>query len=113
MMIEPSPYGLFDYSGQTEHPHVVRNANGRVVFRSDDRGAARAEYDRLSKLFIADAAIAAGIQAVPEGWCLVPVEPTWKMMVMSAQTLPQGRLRWSRMLYAAPTPPAPLETGEA
>ena len=59
--------------------------------------------------------------AVPQGWKLVPVEPTEKMIIEGgcAQTLKDGhryigectaKTAWSFMLAAAPTPPEAFET---
>jgi hypothetical protein len=67
------------------------------------------------------AAIDAGVGAVPEGWRLVPVEPTLEMIEVGAKAIWGGALSfrgdasvsWRAMVDAAPTPPAPPETGEA
>ena len=60
-------------------------------------------------------------RAAPQGWKLVPVEPTEKMIIEGgcAQTLKDGhryigectaKTAWSFMLAAAPTPPEAFET---
>lgn len=54
-------YGLYDYSGYEGEapPHVVLSPDGETVYRSNDRDAASAEYDRLSRLHRADFILAA------------------------------------------------------
>lgn len=65
-------YGLYDYSSYEGDapPHVVKDPDGRTVFRSDDPDAARQEYERLSRLhagkFILRAAQEASLAAGPQ-----------------------------------------------
>ncbi len=61
------PYGLYDYTTYGDPvPHHVRDFRdmrsdtyGHTVFRSTDRDAARAEYERLTRCHIARAAVEA------------------------------------------------------
>lgn len=61
------PYGLYDYTahGATTRPYHVRDFRdpaadgyGRSVFMSSDPAAARAEFDRLTRVHIGRAALA-------------------------------------------------------
>ena len=88
----------------------------------DSWGAPRYKHDAISLAWEAwQTARRAQVVLVPQGWKLVPVEPTEKMISEGccAQTLKDGhryigecaaKTAWSFMLAAAPTPPAAATT---
>lgn len=60
--LDSRAYGLYDYSSYKgdRPPHVVRyEPTGAAVFRSSSREKAEAEWKRLNKAFVAQAAIEA------------------------------------------------------
>lgn len=85
-------------------PAEYTNVNMMLAYKSGHRDARHAAAE-LAAAYEADAQQAAPV-AVPDGWKLVPVEPTQEMATAYRYgTLLQNRNAWRAMLSAAPTPP--------
>ena len=91
----------------TEYELAIRTAN---LLPDDPKIDPDSNECMLARQFLRANAIASVAGSVPEGWQLVPIEPTEKMLKASAGQYVNGRYgydlaKYRAMLAAAPQPP--------
>ena len=81
------------------------SSNGLLAFSADQM---EAYADAREAAVLAKLAQQADRQRVPDGWKLVPVEPTWEMLeaALDCAAKPSFREAYAAMLAAAPEAPA-------